>query len=120
MEDFGLQASAPGFLARVATPLERAALEACTGADLERALLSLWTRKEAYLKATGEGVGPGLQRVEVPLDAVAWATPWCPTDKETWYLFDLDCPRDGTAAAVVAGPADPSGKVPPTLHVRSG
>jgi 4'-phosphopantetheinyl transferase len=116
VEDFGAVASTPRFRSRVATPAEQRALEA-RGADRERALLALWTRKEAYLKAIGEGIGSGFQRIEVPLDADAWAMPWQPASPETWFLYDLDCPSDAMAAAVVALPADPSS--PPTLHLRA-
>ncbi len=35
--------------------------------DLEKSFFQLWTAKEAYLKATGEGIGGGLEQVEVSL-----------------------------------------------------
>jgi 4'-phosphopantetheinyl transferase len=117
VEDFAGRPSTDEFVARVASPAERTQLESRD--DRDRALLALWTRKEAYLKAIGEGIGANLRRVEVPLDAGAWALRWRPADGATWYLFDLDCPRPGLAAAVVAGPATTSEDLP-TLRVRPG
>ncbi|MGP0129206.1 MAG: 4'-phosphopantetheinyl transferase family protein [cyanobacterium endosymbiont of Rhopalodia musculus] len=40
-----------------------------TSPDLEKTFFKLWTAKEAYLKATGEGIGGGLDQVEVSLDS---------------------------------------------------
>lgn len=39
-------------------------------ASQQRAFLQLWTAKEAYLKATGEGIAGGLSQVEVCCDAL--------------------------------------------------
>ncbi|BBA79124.1 4'-phosphopantetheinyl transferase [cyanobacterium endosymbiont of Rhopalodia gibberula] len=38
-----------------------------TSPDLEKTFFKLWTAKEAYLKATGEGIGGGLNQVEFSL-----------------------------------------------------
>ena len=40
-----------------------------TSPELEKTFFKLWTAKEAYLKATGEGIGRGLDKVEVSLDS---------------------------------------------------
>ncbi|XLQ11269.1 MAG: 4'-phosphopantetheinyl transferase superfamily protein [cyanobacterium endosymbiont of Epithemia adnata isolate EadnSB Bon19] len=40
-----------------------------TSPDLEKTFFKLWTAKEAYLKATGEGIAGGLNQVEVSLDS---------------------------------------------------
>lgn len=120
VEDFGGGPSTPAFVARVASPSERTSLEARLPADRERALLRLWTRKEAYLKATGEGIGTDLQRIEAPLEGGIWAARWQPLNGAAWHLYDLDCPRPELAAALVAGPASPAGGSVPTLRVRLG
>lgn len=50
---------------RFFTPLEAAWLQQKSGDNLEQGFFRIWTRKEAFLKATGEGIGGGLQSVEV-------------------------------------------------------
>ncbi|YAI81660.1 MAG: 4'-phosphopantetheinyl transferase family protein [cyanobacterium endosymbiont of Rhopalodia sterrenbergii] len=40
-----------------------------TSPELEKTFFKLWTAKEAYLKATGEGISGGLDQVEVSLDS---------------------------------------------------
>ncbi|WP_267382733.1 4'-phosphopantetheinyl transferase family protein [Cyanobacterium sp. uoEpiScrs1] len=40
-----------------------------TPPTLEKTFFKLWTAKEAYLKAIGEGIGRGLDQVEVSLDS---------------------------------------------------
>ncbi len=70
------------------TPSERAWLESAG----EGAALRLWTRKEAFLKATGEGLlGRPLDSVEI-LDV--WAIPG-------WRIVDLDPAPGYVAAAAV-------------------
>jgi 4'-phosphopantetheinyl transferase len=122
VEDFGELPSTPAFARRVATTSEQAAIATLDGAARERALLSLWTRKEAYLKATGEGITGGLAHVEVPLDEGHWGTRWCPVGEPSWFLYDLACPRPELVAAVVVGPASEGlgSDVAPTLHVSAG
>lgn len=46
---------------------EKAAFRALPPSEQAEAFFQAWTRKEAFLKATGEGIGEGLQRVEVTL-----------------------------------------------------
>ena len=40
-----------------------------TSPELEKTFFKFWTAKEAYLKATGEGISRGLDQVEVSLDS---------------------------------------------------
>ena len=95
----------PRFMARVATSREAAALAELDDAARPGALARLWTRKEAYLKATGEGIGNGVVHVEVPLEEGLWAAPWEPVrDGTTWLLYDLVCPTPDLAAALVVVP----------------
>jgi 4'-phosphopantetheinyl transferase len=51
---------------RFFSPTEAALITALTGAEQHRCFFRGWTQKEAYLKATGDGLG-GLESVEVSL-----------------------------------------------------
>jgi 4'-phosphopantetheinyl transferase len=97
------------------TERERRHLERCTD---EAELLRLWTRKEALLKATGEGLRAELRELEV----------YQPESLGGWHLVDL-APGEGYVAAVAVGeqvdrvvmvpsPDDPgsSAAVPPRLR----
>lgn len=53
---------------RFFSPAEQDAIMARTGDDREHLLLTLWTRKEAWLKATGRGISVRLAEVEVEPD----------------------------------------------------
>jgi 4'-phosphopantetheinyl transferase len=121
IEDFDEIPSTEAFVARVATVTERRALAGLGAVERHRALLVLWTRKEAYLKATGEGIGSRLTSLDVPLDEGLHGAPWQPGTDATWFLYDLDCPRPGLAGALTAdaGDADVSGEfAAPELRVR--
>ena len=87
----------------IATDDEAIAMDAATPSERADQVLHLWTRKEAYLKATGEGVGSGVRHVRVPLGRHAWELAFQPNAPHgaTWRLYDLDCPRPGYAAALV-------------------
>jgi 4'-phosphopantetheinyl transferase len=94
--------SSEGFVVRVASDVERRALARLDGRAHDQALLRLWTRKEAYLKATGEGIGAGLGRVTVPLEEPCWATPCDPVgDGAPWRCYSLGGPSPGLDAALL-------------------
>jgi 4'-phosphopantetheinyl transferase len=120
IEDFDEVPSSEAFVARVATPSERRALACLDDAGRQRALLVLWTRKEAYLKATGEGIGSRLTSLDVPLEEGLHGAPWRPASDETWFLYDLDCPRPGLAGALTTDTgADATGEAATSaLRVR--
>jgi 4'-phosphopantetheinyl transferase len=72
----------------------------------EAAFLRAWTRKEAYAKATGQGLFDKLTCIDVALDAVAPKSSLTlhPSTKEgeiapRWGIYDLSAP-DGFAAAL--------------------
>jgi 4'-phosphopantetheinyl transferase len=122
IEDFDEVPSSEAFVARVATPSERRTLDSLDPAQRQRALLGLWTRKEAYLKATGEGIGSRLTSLDVPLAEGLHGAPWQPTGAGTWFLYDLDCPRPGLAGALTTDSALDAGsgsRTAPTVHVRT-
>jgi 4'-phosphopantetheinyl transferase len=70
--------------------------------------LRAWTRKEAYIKGTGEGLFGGLQTIEVALDAAAPQSPLVmrgsskeEQTKREWILHDLTAPAGFVAALAV-------------------
>jgi 4'-phosphopantetheinyl transferase len=120
VEAVGELANERGFIARVATPREAAVLERLDGDERRRCLSRLWTRKEAYLKATGEGITDGVAHVDVPLDDGSFDAAFRPiVGGDEWRLFHLRCPREGfTAALVVEGGPRPWGRI--DVHIRYG
>jgi 4'-phosphopantetheinyl transferase len=89
-----------------------------------RAFLTCWTRKEAFIKARGEGLSLPLQDFDVTLTPGVppklRRTDWHPTEPSEWLLFDLSerCPGCIAALAVraeeavvsfgdLSSPADP-------------
>ena len=56
-----------GIARRFFSEREQAALAALPEAEVPVGFFNLWTRKEAWLKATGSGIGGGLEGVEVSL-----------------------------------------------------
>ncbi|MGX6449922.1 4'-phosphopantetheinyl transferase family protein, partial [Patulibacter sp. S7RM1-6] len=85
-----------------ATPAERAALRALPAAAGADAFLTLWTRKEAVLKATGRGLTVPMTALETGFDADvrvrATAPPLPPADAIA--LADLDAGAPGYRAAL--------------------
>jgi 4'-phosphopantetheinyl transferase len=83
------------------------------------AYLRIWTRKEAYLKATGEGIGAGVKHVNVPRSLRPWGVRFRPLDRgPDWLFYDLDPPPTGLAAALVVAVENEDAPVP-TVHVSS-
>jgi 4'-phosphopantetheinyl transferase len=80
--------------------------------DRPRAFLTCWTRKEAYIKARGEGLSLPLEDFDVTLTpGVApqlRRTAWDPAEPSEWLLFDLSerCPGCIAALAVRAERAE--------------
>lgn len=99
--------SLPRLARRVLSAAERRRLEALPEADRPWAFYLAWTRKEALIKARGEGVFTGLGRIEVSLTPgeparllSLRALPGSrPEDVAHWFLHDLR-PAPGFAAAV--------------------
>jgi 4'-phosphopantetheinyl transferase len=126
VEDFDEVPSTAAFATRITTPQERRRLDALEPGARERALLVVWTRKEAHLKATGEGIGSRLGTLEVPVELGLTAAPWQPDGDAIWYWFDLAVPRPALAASLCVGPgprgATPEAATPeaasPTVRVR--
>ena len=88
-------------------PREVAALRSLPALDRERAFFACWTRKEAYLKARGEGLMMPLDEFEVsfaPGDTPAvQRTTAGPPDSAPWSLRELDLGPGYVAALAVEG-----------------
>ena len=84
---------------------ESEGLRALAAARKSAAFFNLWTRKEAWLKATGEGLSDSLNQVEVsflPEDQAQLTRLFGKTDKiQEWTLLELG-PAAGFTGAVVA------------------
>jgi len=86
---------------RFFAPAEVAALRALDAAEQEPAFYRVWSRKEAYIKATGEGVSAGLDTFEVSIGtepAVTLRVPGNPAEETRWMMRSLDIGPDYGAA----------------------
>lgn len=100
----------PGLVRRVFSAREQGELHALPTARRREAFLNGWTRKEAYLKATGLGITEGLQTIEVTLDPGQSPALRHPAMEETassgartWCIHDLRTDAQFAAALVVEG-----------------
>ena len=94
-----------GLARRVLSAREQAELMALPATQQQGGFLNGWTRKEAYLKATGLGIVDGLQSIEVtlgPENAVSLLAGPAGTE---WTLRDLRLNGDFAAALVIEGKA---------------
>jgi len=92
---------------RALSPVERRAIESLPTDDERReAFFRCWTRKEAYLKARGEGLAGGLDTFSVPVLDDDWCRPEVPGDPgETgrWLIRSLRTPSGYRAAIAAEG-----------------
>lgn len=92
------------------SPNERAALRALTqdSQALMAGFFNAWSRKEAYIKATGDGVAKGLHHFDVVLTpgerAGLLADRTDPMATTRWVLEDLRIDQGYSAALVVRAP----------------
>ncbi|NKE45460.1 4'-phosphopantetheinyl transferase superfamily protein [Roseomonas frigidaquae] len=68
VEDLSRREAGPGLAERYFAPAEAALLEATPPADRHATFLRIWTLKEAYVKATGQGISAGLDSFAFTLD----------------------------------------------------
>ncbi|MEB3341542.1 4'-phosphopantetheinyl transferase superfamily protein [Okeania sp.] len=70
----------------------------------QETFFKLWTCKEAYLKATGDGLAGGLEKVEISLNYEKKVEFFCINgniqEASNWYLYQF-IPQDNYIAAVV-------------------
>jgi 4'-phosphopantetheinyl transferase len=97
---------------RFFSPAEREALRALPAALRSYGFLSCWTRKEAFVKARGDGLSLALDSFDVSLEPAAppalLRTAWSRDEPRRWRLVDLSDPGRGYVASLAvhsdAGP----------------
>lgn len=99
-----------GIAERFFSPVEVAALHALPEEDQPRAFLACWTRKEAFLKARGDGLTLALDSFDVSLapaePAAVLGMRWSSDEHLRWKLVDLSDPERGQVAALAAPGTD--------------
>jgi 4'-phosphopantetheinyl transferase len=101
----------PGDVRRIAarflSPRDRDAIEQLPAARQRDAFLRCWTRKEAYMKARGDGISRPLDDFDVVEDDdAARVRPRMaanPNEGDAWALADVATPRGFMAAIAVEG-----------------
>lgn len=92
---------------RFFSPRERAVLRSLPAEAQVSSFFACWTRKEAYLKATGLGLSLPLDSFEVslaPADRPALTcTAFIPPEGPHWCVHSLEVGRDYAGAVVVQG-----------------
>ena len=92
---------------RFFSPWENAALRAVPPDVRRQAFFTCWTRKEAYVKARGQGLSLPLDRFDVSVApgerAMVWATRDDPGEAARWVLRDLATEPGYVAALAVEG-----------------
>ncbi len=88
---------------RFFSPFERAALRGVPEARRHQSFFRIWTRKEAYIKALGEGLSHPLHQFDVSLEDTAslLATRPDASDAQRWQLENLTIAPEFVAAAAV-------------------
>lgn len=80
-------------------------LDTYTDSGIALAFFSCWTRKEAFVKALGDGIAFGLSEFSVsvnPFDGeVALSTHWDPDEARKWTLVNIRTDADYAAALAV-------------------
>lgn len=91
---------------RFFSPNEVAALRALPAAQQSHAFLRCWTRKEAFIKARGDGLSLPLDSFDVTLDGGhpprLLRTGWSGEEPGEWRLADLSDPGGAFIAAVAS------------------
>jgi 4'-phosphopantetheinyl transferase len=93
--------STGGIAERFFAPAEVQELNSTPGPLRVEAFFACWSRKEAYIKARGEGLGIALDSFVVSLGAHAELI--AAEDRERWSLCALQAPPGYAAALVVEG-----------------
>jgi 4'-phosphopantetheinyl transferase len=101
---------ADGIAERFFSPAEKAGLQTLPARQKSAAFFNLWTRKEAWLKATGEGITERLDRVEasyLPGEPARFLNLLGDTEAtRQWWLMEL-MPAGGFVGAVAIRAREP-------------
>jgi 4'-phosphopantetheinyl transferase len=84
--------------ARVLSQCELTAWNTIPLAKRRAEFLRAWTRKEAYVKATGEGLRVDFANIELPKNATPFDVPCAKRPADRWMVHDLSVPAELTAA----------------------
>lgn len=92
---------------RVFAPREIRTLRSIIPTRRVEAFFSCWTRKEAYVKALGEGLGMPLKSFDVPfgpgVSAAVISVRMSAKDALTWSIYDINAAPGYKAALVIEG-----------------
>ena len=92
------------FAARFFAPSEQRWLQAKPADKRERCVLSLWTFKEAYLKAVASGIAMALAAIEVDPERPALVrVADVPVATGDWTLFEVRLPGPAVGAVAIRG-----------------
>ncbi|HZP83813.1 MAG TPA: 4'-phosphopantetheinyl transferase superfamily protein [Chthonomonadaceae bacterium] len=97
-----------GVAARFFSPAEIAALRALPAQERPAAFFRCWTRKEAFVKARGDGLALPLNQFDVSLTPGAArlsSIRWDTEEAARWHLEELSVGGHYVAALAVEGPA---------------
>jgi 4'-phosphopantetheinyl transferase len=104
MDDAAIE---PGIVDRFFSPQEASDWRALPSSARSAAFFATWTRKEAYLKARGEGLAASLRRFTVSVRpderVVLRDCEWDPEEASRWSLLDLAAGRGYAAALAIEG-----------------
>lgn len=92
---------------RFFSPLEKATLRSLPANIKHQAFFNCWTRKEAFIKATGKGLSLPLDQFDVTVapgePAALLSTQWEPQEASRWSLQELTVSPDYAASLAVEG-----------------
>jgi len=94
---------------RVFSQSELCQLRSLHESEQNLAFLTAWTRKEAFLKATGEGLSDKISTIDIAFP-LSHPTAWPPSPtagKGKWEIHPIPLPAGFCGALVVEDPADP-------------
>jgi 4'-phosphopantetheinyl transferase len=102
VEDLGRPEASPGLAERYFAPQEASMIAALPREARHEAFLKVWTLKEAFVKATGDGIGLGLDAFAFTLDPPALRfAPGSTGDPAAWrFLQWKPTPRHVLAVAL--------------------
>lgn len=89
-----------GMMRHIGSEKEQAELKNMHEADADQAFYRLWTRKEAFIKAVGRGLGMGLRSIHIGTKPSVIALPVKFKDEflPEWFIQDLNAPQGYTLA----------------------
>lgn len=89
------QKNLPGMIRHVGSPMEQDELNELQGPVAYDAFYRLWTRKEAFIKAVGRGLGMGLRAIDIGSGKIADDHAVAYNNKELpeWLIKDIPPPE---------------------------